>query len=158
VRLDGAIANDNTQVSKHFRDGIVAKGWIMCSTCAWPFARCIAESHFHVRRRWEFGTLWKARSLSRSPLESQVVNWSKMRARCMFEMSRDVERWRCGARLRRSLPYKYFLNADALRDISCTGLAKASIIGFQIIRRPVLHAGGAHAYARLSQFYSMTRE
>jgi len=69
---------------------------------------------------------------------------------------RDVEG--CGARLRRSLPYKYFLNADAPGDTSCTGLAEASIIGFQIIRRPVLHAGGAHAYARLSQFYSMTRE
>lgn len=57
----------------------------------------------------------------------------------------------------RSLPYKYFLGVD-VSAISCMqgSDGKRSIIGFQIIRRPVLHAGVA--CSRALQFSSMIRE
>lgn len=61
---------------------------------------------------------------------------------------------------RRSLPYKYFLGVDGVgRYLVCTGDSggkRASIIGFQIIRRPVLHV--SVACARAPQFSSMIRK
>lgn len=52
----------------------------------------------------------------------------------------------------RSLPYKYFLGVYVLA-ISCAGLVEASIIGFQIIRRPVLHADILRARLSFPEWY-----
>lgn len=110
------------------------------------YARGIAKLHFHVGNVDEgltikfpmVGVLFIMIVLENTASQGKLVEWRR-RTRdspCMSHI-RNVERpmrtWerdgdrRCGARLWRSLPYKYFLDVDVLGDILCTELQRGGI-------------------------------
>lgn len=127
---------------------------------------CIAQLHFRSRVswcRWRVDNKIRIRARPRRCASSrlrigrreQIVRMVKLRIR---NVDHANVKMRCGynrARVHaawRSLPYKYFLGVDVLA-ISCAGLVEASIIGFQIIRRPVLHVDVLRARLSFPEWY-----